>query len=178
MNQTSEVPFSWENKPGVSKAITRQHQQQEQEQQHDYDGTSDGDGDKHSLFSKLPPPPCPEGSSGRFRTNKVLHDIQIPLPPCAFQPPPPPRPPSRSSSRKGLMMMNMMKHHDQDPFLVAFKECTKTSSSRKSTKLLPKNSYKGMFNFSCKRSCSVRHDNLVRVSQLPVKKDEEIYEEK
>lgn len=168
MNQTSKVPFSWENRPGVSKVIARQHQQQEQ---HD---SYDGDVDKHHLSPKLPPPPCPEGSSRRFTTTKVLHDIQIPLPPCAFQPPP--HPPSRSSSRKGLMMMSM-KHHDQDPFLVAFRECTKTSSTRNSTKSQPKNSYKGMFNFSCKRSCSVRDDNLVRVSQLPCKKNEEICEE-
>lgn len=123
-----KVPFSWENEPGVSKVSD----------------LKDDDGPRLSF--KLPPPPCPT-ESGRVS----VRDIQIPLPPCAFQPP------SRSSSRRGLGFNK----HDQDPFLAAFKECTKNSRKGKLRK-------KAMFNFSCKNSCGVRDDNLVRVShQLP-----------
>ncbi|KAJ0086508.1 hypothetical protein Patl1_08784 [Pistacia atlantica] len=138
-SQGRSVPFSWENEPGVSKVITNEEQQW------------------RSLSLRLPPPPCPKDSA-RF----TVHDIQIPLPPCAFQPP------SRSSSKKGL---------DQDPFFVAFKECTKTSTTTTKSKLLPKlissNRKRGIFNFFCTRSCSVIDDNLMKISQLPCKKDED-----
>lgn len=105
----------------------------------------------------LPPPPCPKDTA-----RVSLHPIQIPLPPCAFRPAP-----SRSYFKKGLQ---------QDPFFVAFTECTKTTTTTKS-KLLPKstssNNKKGIFNFSCRHSCSVVDDNLVKISRLPSKKDEE-----
>lgn len=52
------IPFSWENEPGVSKAAPPQEHQ-------------------HLPPAKLPPPPCPPENS---RVS-----LQIPLPPCAFQ---------------------------------------------------------------------------------------------
>ncbi|GLT62953.1 hypothetical protein SLA2020_355540 [Shorea laevis] len=109
------------------------------------------------MLQKLPPPPC---SSKNTRISN--HDIQIPLPPCVFQPL------SKSSSRKGL------RRQDQDdPFLAAFKECTKIPHKGK----LPKKEVgfglkKGMFGFSCQQSCSVRDDNLVRISRVPKEKEE------
>ncbi|OAY51045.1 hypothetical protein MANES_05G183500v8 [Manihot esculenta] len=133
------VPFSWEKKPGVSKAISQMFH-------------SEAD------FVKLPPPPCLIENQSPARVS--THDIQIPLPPCTFQPP------SRSSSRKGGLKKQ------EDPFLAAYKECTKsTSDSNKKTggKLCRNVGLrKGMFSLSCKNSCSVRDDNLVRVShQVP-----------
>ncbi|GKV10408.1 hypothetical protein SLEP1_g21774 [Rubroshorea leprosula] len=102
------------------------------------------------MSQKLPPPPC---SSKNTRISN--HDVQIPLPPCVFQPP------SKSSSRKGL------RRQDQDdPFLAAFKECTKTPHKGK----LPKKEVG--FGFSCKQSCSVRDGNLVRISRVPKEKEE------
>ncbi|KAF2324228.1 hypothetical protein GH714_010838 [Hevea brasiliensis] len=93
------VPFSWEKKPGVSKVFNQRF-------------PSEGD------LVKLPPPPCPiESRSPRVST----HDIQIPLPPCTFQPP------SRSSSRKDLRKQD-------DPFLAAYKECTKSTKKGKLSK--------------------------------------------
>ncbi|KAL6983034.1 hypothetical protein U1Q18_016426 [Sarracenia purpurea var. burkii] len=88
------VPFSWEQKPGVSKVAHK-------------DATAE------MGCLKLPPPPCP---SEIFRGT--FHDLQVPLPPSGF------RPPSRSSSRRG------MKKED-DPFLTAYKECTKSTGKSK-----------------------------------------------
>ncbi|KAK8625912.1 hypothetical protein V6N13_057069 [Hibiscus sabdariffa] len=91
-------------------------------------------------MQKLPPPPC-GSESGKI----WLHDIGIPLPPCVFQPP---------CSRRSL------KKTEVDPFLAAYKECTKSTKKY--------GGLKGFFSFSCTRSCSVRDDNIIRVSQLPL----------
>ncbi|KAM2593080.1 hypothetical protein TB1_042284 [Malus domestica] len=138
---TANVPFSWENKPGVSKLSHRQTHRDRK----DY----------------LPPPPCPYEPSSKLS----FHDFQLPLPPCTFQ-----QPLSRSSSSKALR---------DDPFLVAFQECTKPGPKDKGkTSSLPRKygvrSGFGRwfgFGFSCKRSSSVRDYSLVRVSRLPYHKD-------
>ncbi|KAJ7966493.1 SWI/SNF-related matrix-associated actin-dependent regulator of chromatin subfamily A-like protein [Quillaja saponaria] len=140
------IPFSWENKPGICK-VTHHGNLKER---HEF------------LPEKLPPPPCPSETA---KISVLVHDIQIPLPPCAFQAP------YRSSSKKGLKIQ-------EDPFLAAYKECTKShkSSGKIITNKLPKIDVgsgvrKSLFVFSCKRSCSVRDDNLVRISQLPFNVD-------
>ena len=53
------VPFSWENKPGVSK-VTPSFEEP----------------------LKLPPPPCSTDSP-----KLAVHGLYVPLPPCPFQPP-------------------------------------------------------------------------------------------
>lgn len=121
--QERSVPFAWENEPGVSKVMANEKQEW------------------RSLSLRLPPPPCPQGSA-RF---SVHDDIQIPLPPCAFQPP------SRSSSKKGL---------DEDPFFAAFKECTKTTTTAKSKFV--------KFISQIKRGVC-----LISLVGIPCKKDEE-----
>lgn len=121
------IPFSWENEPGVSKAAAPPH-----------------------APPKLPPPPCPPESS-----RVSYHDLQIPLPPCAFQPP------SRSSSKKGVKKM------DDDPFLIAYREVTKSTRKGKGGSVTKKN----LSIFSCKQSsCSVAEDSVVRFSHLPISK--------
>ncbi|KAI3685867.1 hypothetical protein L6452_35128 [Arctium lappa] len=89
----------------------------------------------------LPPPPCEKAA-----TCDDDHIGGLPLPPCAFQPP------LRSSSSR--------RSKDDDPFLIAYKECTK---SNKKGPLMRKNSFLG----SCKHSCTVRDDSIVRVSHIP-----------
>ncbi|KAF5190955.1 hypothetical protein FRX31_019458 [Thalictrum thalictroides] len=110
-------------------------------------------------FIKLPPPPCKSDSP--TTTQKVLgQDIQVPLPPCPFQPPV-----IRSSSRKGLRRLD-----DADPFLAAYKECTRSVNKQgkltKSSKKSGGSSREGRIGslFSCKHSCGVREDNLVKRS--------------
>ncbi|XVF64224.1 hypothetical protein PTKIN_Ptkin09bG0151400 [Pterospermum kingtungense] len=94
------------------------------------------------FLKKLPPPPCPSASA-----RISIHDIKTP--------------PSRRGPNK----------YD-DPFLAAYKECTKsTSKSELAKKDVGSGLKKGMFSFSCKRSCSVRNDNLVRISQLYPERD-------
>ncbi|KAJ4848789.1 hypothetical protein Tsubulata_025773 [Turnera subulata] len=145
IHSRGNVPFSWENKPGVSKVVDHHDQLLDDHQE--------------KLIMKLPPPPCPVESP-----RVSAYDIQIPLPPCTFQ-----STPTRSSSRKGL------KYKQDDPFMAAFKECTKSTTTTTTAKRSDKwsksvlgLSKKGMFiNFSCKQSCSVRIDNFVKVSQLP-----------
>ncbi|RXH72903.1 hypothetical protein DVH24_012587 [Malus domestica] len=121
------VPFAWENKPGVSKLS---HKQTHTERKY-----------------YLPPPPCPYRSSPKL----FLHDFQLPLPPCTFQ-----QPLSRSSSSKALR---------DDPFLVAFQECTKPDPKDKSKTLSLSQKYGvrsgfgrwfGFGDLSCKSSSSVR----------------------
>lgn len=131
------IPFSWENKPGVSKSTP-----------------PDSPAEAARFMEKLPPPPCqPEKAS--------LHqDLKIPLPPCVFQSP------LRSSFRRGL-------RKEDDPFLLAYQECTKSTKKGKANRdevdfgILKKSS---MSFFSCKHSCSVRDDSIVRISQLPISK--------
>ncbi|XVF39768.1 hypothetical protein PTKIN_Ptkin01aG0059000 [Pterospermum kingtungense] len=86
-----------------------------------------------------------------------IQAIKIPPPPCGLHPP------TRTSSRRGLKKSD----HDDDPFLAAYKECTKSIGKGK----LAKKDKRGMFSFSCKQSCSVRDDNLVKISQLHPEKD-------
>lgn len=133
------VPFSWENEPGVSKAAAAP-------------SPHDEDRRRHVVApQKLPPPPCPPPESSRVS----YHDLQIPLPPCAFQPP------RRSSSKKGLKKM------DDDPFLIAYREVTKSTKQGMGGVMKKKN----MSIFSCKQSsCSVAEDSVVRLSQLPISK--------
>lgn len=135
------VPFSWERRPGVSK-VTRQ------------EWPTEG-----NMVLKLPPPPCPTEAA-----RDSVHDFQIPLPPCAFQPP------SRSYSKKGLK-------HEDDPFLAAYKECTKSingngKSPKNSGNLYSRFRKISILDFSCRHSaCSVRDDNLVKISRVPYERE-------
>ncbi|XP_020236137.1 uncharacterized protein LOC109815751 [Cajanus cajan] len=143
-----KITFSWEKKPGVSKVITSSAHVE-----------SLIIPKEHEFLAKLPPPPCtPEES---LTHKNPLHDFQIPLPPCAFQPPY-----YRTSSKRGLWVQ------DKDPFLAAIKECTK---NQKSAKVKNKKSIKdgiesrvrkSMFFFTCSRSCSVHDNNLVTISHI------------
>ncbi|KAL4585044.1 hypothetical protein LXL04_009657 [Taraxacum kok-saghyz] len=138
------IPYSWENRPGVRKETlagggrrkdvqNKEGRRKEEEHEHEHDTK------EKSRKVSLPPPPCENSNKA------ACHDIDLPLPPCTFQPP------MRSLSRKCK---------DDDPFLIAYKECTK--SNKKGT-LMRNNSFLG----SCKYSCSVRDDSIVRVSHIP-----------
>ncbi|KAL2489094.1 uncharacterized protein Fot_42428 [Forsythia ovata] len=115
------IPFSWENKPGVSKVEQQDHTQM--------------------ALHDLAPPLLPENS----KASSIHHEMKIPLPP----------PPVRSSSRRGLKKI-------EDPFLMAYKECTKSSKNEGFG--LKRN----MSIFSCKKSCSVVEDSIVKPSQFLV----------
>lgn len=147
-----KISFSWEKKPGVSKVTTTTHGENLIPKEEEF-------------LAKLPPPPCtPEESSAthHHKNHHPLLDFQIPLPPCAFQPPF-----YRTSSKRGLWVQ------DKDPFLAAFKECTKNHQKSSATvnKKLIKDGIesrvrKSMSFFSCTRSCTVHDTNLVRISHL------------
>ncbi|KAI9106371.1 hypothetical protein K1719_021899 [Acacia pycnantha] len=105
---------------------------------------------EEELLHNLPPPPYTAEILGG---GGVHQDIiqNIPLPPCAFQPPF-----YRTPSKKGLMWMQ----EEDDPFFAAYKECTKKSNNKWSLRK------RIMSLFSCNRSCSVRDNNLVRISHV------------
>ncbi|XP_057729069.1 uncharacterized protein LOC130944656 [Arachis stenosperma] len=106
--------------------------------------------------SSLPPP---------FPSHVDYSKKKIPLPPYPLsQPPPLPR---RSTSRKGF------KRQD-DPFLVAYKECTK---GEKNGKLLDKNKRGVGFNFSprrikftlsCRSISDARDDYVMQPVRIPM----------
>lgn len=154
------VPFSWENKPGISKAV---HDRRE------CAAGADQEGQSLMMVKALPLPPCPSGGT-RSRIVAVRNDIQIPLPPCTFHQPPVI---ARSSSARGL------KKHE-DPFLAAIEECTKSGKRVGGGGGGKWSSYrfemigsrlKSMFAVSCKSRASVRDDSLVRLSELPIERD-------
>ncbi|GJU62487.1 hypothetical protein Tco_1244322 [Tanacetum coccineum] len=134
------IPFSWENRPGVCKD-GQQNLAMESRSVVVHDNSHTKDEMRVSLHRN--------SSTKEGNTNKTIisHDIGLPLPPCAFH-----QPSLKSSSRR---------IKDDDPFLMAYKECTK--SNKKGT-LTRKNSLLG----SCKLSCSVRDDSIVRVSNVPM----------
>ncbi|KAI4316587.1 hypothetical protein L6164_024556 [Bauhinia variegata] len=147
VHSPEKIPFSWEKKAGVCKVDDGESFPREQEM---------------VPKPKLPPPPyTTEGTA----LNSNIAEFQIPLPPCTFQPPY-----YRTSSKRGLIWGQ----EDDDPFLTAYKECTKTAknSDNKNKKLSKTRGIESRLKaslliFSCKRSCSVRDNNLVRISQLP-----------
>ncbi|XP_057721609.1 uncharacterized protein LOC130935742 [Arachis stenosperma] len=176
-----KVLFSWEKKPSISKVTTTT--------------TLKNHGDEipikeNEILTKLllpPPPSCTQQlekeDTNIIPSNNNHHDFQdIPLPPCAFQPPY-----YRTSSKKGLWVGQ---DHQDDPFLAAYKECTKNDNNhhqrsgdggderkkKKNKKLVNKGSglmiesrlRKGLSFFSCKKFSSVHdNNNLVTISSFP-----------
>ncbi|KAK7263275.1 hypothetical protein RJT34_30862 [Clitoria ternatea] len=145
------IPFSWEDKPGVCKTPNN-----------DFPlniGSLHGLNQKSS--STLPPPPPSHPKS----TRKMLEiqDKKIPLPPCLPQ-----QHTKRSSSGKGLFRWQ------EDPFLVAYKECTK---SEKNFNLQGKDKKSGVGSgfslwssksiFSCRGTCDVKDDIYLKLSKFP-----------
>ncbi|PSS30674.1 SWI/SNF-related matrix-associated actin-dependent regulator of chromatin subfamily A-like protein [Actinidia chinensis var. chinensis] len=137
-NSQGSVPFSWEDMPGVSKAITTH-----KESQRDIDLKA------LNLPPLVLPPPC-----------------QTPV-----------QPPRRSTSKKALWQ-------EEDPFLVALKECTKSVKNCRATNCESRNgcvtgfkvSKSKFMNFSCMRSCEVEDDKTVmKLSNLPLLPRERSY---
>ncbi|KAF8023076.1 hypothetical protein BT93_F0539 [Corymbia citriodora subsp. variegata] len=156
-NPRGNVPFAWENEPGVSKAISRSDREES--------SLPPSIKDRRRFPTKLPPPPCPMMDGSRV---SVAREMWIPLPPCTFQPP------RTSSSKKGSKKGAKKQDDDHDPFLAAYKECTESTKVGHRHKL-SKHDGGGLrsglrkhvlANFSCKRSSSVRDDNLIRVSHF------------
>ncbi|XVF59224.1 hypothetical protein PTKIN_Ptkin07bG0258500 [Pterospermum kingtungense] len=154
VHSQGNIPFSWEDKPGVSKSCKVTHCDQ-------YCPIDVG------LFALNRTSP-PSDTGGNSTKILVHHDKKVPPPPpCSIQL----LHPKRSTSMKGL------KWWQEDPFLAAYKECTKSSggngklsssegrkNSGSSSKLLVR---KKKISFSCKSSSEVRDDSLVKLCNLP-----------
>ncbi|XVF61398.1 hypothetical protein PTKIN_Ptkin08bG0126300 [Pterospermum kingtungense] len=141
------IPFSWEDKPGVSKSKVT----------HNDECTIDIG--FYVLNQTLPL----SDSGGSPAKINVIHDKKIPPPPpCSIN-----LPPKRSTSVKGL------RWGQEDPFLAAYKECTKRGGDgNKSLREGRKNGgakfvRKMKIIFSCKDSSDVIDDNLLRLVNLP-----------
>lgn len=149
------VPFSWELKPGVSKAIRDE-------------GHGSIDHIRHVVVN-LPPPPR-LSKSARFS----VHDLQGVLPPCQVQ-----TPQLRSSAKKGNA------NKQEDPFVAAYRKCTEYSINGKlgsgtddKNDACRARSTKNMFTLSCKSSCTVSSNNFVRLYQCLKEKAKEEQKEK
>uniref|UniRef100_A0A7N0ZQ59 Uncharacterized protein n=1 Tax=Kalanchoe fedtschenkoi TaxID=63787 RepID=A0A7N0ZQ59_KALFE len=134
------VPFSWENRPGVSKVVARGSDEKE--------GAGE-QGHQYLVALKLPPPPCPQ-SSDKHSLIKMVHRGEP-----AFG-----RRQVRSSSKRRFRI-------EDDPFLMAYKECTKTSQAhmKKMSSKESSTSVKTVLGyFSCRTSsCYVRDNSTVRI---------------
>lgn len=138
------IPFSWEDKPGVSKV--------NHYDQHCPIGLELHDSNQTNYVSD------PIGSS-----SILVHEKKVP--------PPPPLSVQLKGSPSGK---GGFKWWQEDPFLLAHKECTKSegnmkhlSSEAKESTGSSKLSRKKKIAFSCKKSCDVSDDNFVRLSNLP-----------
>lgn len=147
VHSQGNVPFSWENQPGISKKTYEEDNQQ-------YSRDDDGYYYKQLL---PPPPPCHPILEN---PHKPKIDLQIPLPPCPIQYKLKLSRSNSTGSRKGLKRSN-----DEDPFFAAYKECTKTKSRSISTaksRSITASKSSGFGIFSCKNSCGVKEDSLIR----------------
>ncbi|TKY55593.1 hypothetical protein E2542_SST20011 [Spatholobus suberectus] len=147
------IPFSWEEKPGVCKTPNNECPLNIESLQ----------GINQKSSSPLPPPPPPAVAPSHLNKSRRMMEIQdkkIPLPPCLLQPP------RRSTCEKEKGF-----RWQEDPFLVAYKECTKSEKICK----LPKKNKKGVGSnfslsksiFSCRGTNDVKDDIYVKLSQLP-----------
>ncbi|CAH9097844.1 unnamed protein product [Cuscuta europaea] len=150
LSSKGDVPFSWEQKPGIRKATVPVF---------------------HVHHTKLPPPPRAAAHDGcRSSPLRYHRGLQIPPPPCTAPPVP------RNSSRKGVIGKR------DDPFLIAYMECTKNVgpkgdnfmwfSKDDGVRKRKKKKKKNVGFFSCKDSCGVLEDKIVRASQLPVSRSQ------
>ncbi|GAB2224612.1 hypothetical protein Drorol1_Dr00005374 [Drosera rotundifolia] len=149
------VPFKWEKQPGIPKT-------QEGNQQHQ---------DSELMI------PSPLMLSESLQDNKAVDivaaatcdGLRIPLPPCSYQQPPLRR--SCSSRSFGL------RRQGKDPFLVAYRECTKVCGTTKGKETSDDHKWKfpmkigamkSFFGFSCKNtSYDGRIDTLGTASKDP-----------
>ncbi|KAI3806653.1 hypothetical protein L1987_22565 [Smallanthus sonchifolius] len=170
MNTPANIPFSWENTPGVRKDPCHENLvgdwwsvavkdnsstgERRRVEVHDsssslrwrltvHENSSTREGRRVAVHDSSS---TEEGRSVSVHDSSSTEEGRLPPPPCVFQPR------IRSSSRRSK---------DDDPFLMAYKECTK--SNKKGT-LMRKTSIFG----SCKYYCSVRDESIVRVSQIPM----------
>ncbi|MBA0770313.1 hypothetical protein Gotri_018968 [Gossypium trilobum] len=142
------IPFSWEDKPVVSKSEPKVNH-------YDQDcpiGLELCDLNQKNYVSD------PSGSS-----SILVHEKKVP--------PPPPLSVQLKGSPSGK---GGLKWWQEDPFLLAYKECTKSggnmkhlSSEAKESTGSSKLSRKKKITFSCKKSCDVSNDNFVRLPNLP-----------
>ncbi|KAB2045043.1 hypothetical protein ES319_D01G134200v1 [Gossypium barbadense] len=134
------VPFSWELKPGVSKVTSE-----------------DSSIDISHFTVKLAPPPC-LSKSDRFCVNNLQGVLNVP--PCQLRPKP-----TRSSAKKGNV------NSQDDPFVAAYRKCTEqsaddsTDDENDASSGTTMRTRKNICTLSCKYSCTVSSDNVVRVSQ-------------
>ncbi|KAK9902558.1 hypothetical protein M0R45_001494 [Rubus argutus] len=157
VHSQGNIPFSWEAKPGVSKVTNED---------------CPTEAGFPALNSKLAQPPPPEDSGEDPEKGLDHNDIKIPLPPCLS------KVPSRNASLKGLKWQAA----EEDPFLLAFKVCTRTNTSavnaspgklvaqknKRSSVALIGSKLKGKYSvFSCKNSCEVRDASFVKLPALP-----------
>ncbi|KAL7154933.1 hypothetical protein ABFS83_03G037600 [Erythranthe nasuta] len=144
VHSQANIPFSWENKPGESKAAAAEQ---------------DDDNHHQPPPSKLPPPPCPLPETPRAS----FHDIRIPLPPCAFQPP------SRSASKKGLKKMDDPFLNAYKEVTKSTKKGKSLLGGIKGDDNQGLGLMKSVSVFSCKqRSCGVAEDSVIKLSQLRI----------
>lgn len=147
VHSQGSIPFSWEDKPGICKVNT--------------ECPTDIRVRLHALKLKSSQSPATPRISDSTTTAKVsAQDIKIPLPPC-----PRLQPLRRSSSVKG-------NRWQEDPFLVAYRECTKSpvESSKvpsASKKVVESRLRKTKSIFSCKNSCEIQEDNTLKFFKLP-----------
>lgn len=141
------VPFSWEEKPGISKFSP---------------------GCQNKTAGPRIQPPLQKSLSSHFQSPLNMmgcyadnYDMKISPPPRMTQPP------GRSPSTKGLWG-----RRQDDPFAAAIKECTKNVTSLGDPSRIKK--YIGSIKnrnqsiiLSCKGSCDVKEGNLVRLVDLP-----------
>ncbi|KAL6993884.1 hypothetical protein U1Q18_011995 [Sarracenia purpurea var. burkii] len=138
------VPFLWEDFPGVPKTTSPLPE--------------------HLTAAFKPRPLALHPNKNKSNSPKILQDLDIKIPP------PPPCPvldlqaPNRSSSVRFI-------GQQKDPFLAAMKECTRSVGNGNKAVGEAKNcaadrSKKArkskLIIFSCKRSCKVKENNLVK----------------
>lgn len=136
------IPFSWEDKPGVSKTPNNDFSE------------------KNKKLDSPFPPLAPNHLRSNSRRMLEFEEKKIPLPPCPLQAP------RRSTSEKEKGF-----RWQEDPFLVAYKECTKSEKNCK----VPRKNKKGVGSnlrltksiFLCTSANDVKDDIYVKLAPFP-----------
>lgn len=140
VHSSRSVAFSW-----VRKALPSPHH-----------GNNTGSSGQAAVPQKSSPPP-PITANVSDETPPAIHqDMKIPPPPCRSQPPP----------RRRTFWKAFRRQHD--PFLVAYKECTKTPALGDKVGVgFNSIAGKSRVSFSCKTSVDARDDHFLKPSSMP-----------